>query len=139
MAGLRYIIIDDDKLNNKICSTLIVKLFSDAHVTAFTEAQAGFDFIKNEYGNSAITGSTTLFLDIKMPVMDAWGFLEVFEKLDDVIKKKIRIYILSSSIDKRDMERAQAHPDVEYYLIKPLTKESISLITHMQKKKEEKK
>lgn len=132
----RFIIIDDDKLNNKICSTLILKLFSDAHVTSFTEAQEGLAYVQNEYGKPEYKGTTTLFLDIKMPVMDAWGFLEVYENLDEIIKKKIRIYILSSSIDKRDMERAQAHPDVEYYLIKPLTKESISLITHMQKKKQ---
>lgn len=130
----RFIIIDDDKLNNKICTTLIDKLYSSPHVTAFTEAEEGLKYIISEYtANPDITA--LLFLDIKMPVMDAWGFLEEFEKVDEGIKKRIRIYILSSSIDKRDMDRAQANKYVEYYLIKPLTKESISLINVMAMKK----
>ena len=135
-SSTRFIIIDDDKLNNKICSTLIEKLFKDANITTFTDAREGVEFIKTEYSNPDLTDLGILFLDIKMPLMDAWEFLDVYDTLDDEIKKKIRIYILSSSIDKRDMDRAQANKHVVYYLIKPLTRESISLITHALKKRE---
>ena len=67
--------------------------------------------------------------------MDAWEFLDRFDQLDEDLKKRVRIYILSSSVDKRDMERAQANRNVVYYLIKPLTIESIRLLTLVQKKK----
>ena len=63
--------------------------------------------------------------------MTAWDFLEVFNTFSQTIKDKVKVYILSSSVDKADMMRAQNDPNVEYYLIKPLTKESIRLIIHV--------
>lgn len=130
-----FIIIDDDKLNNRICITLINKLFPNAPVADFIEAEVGLQHIIEKYSNPLTTTNGLLFLDIKMPGMDAWGFLEAFDKVDELVKKRIKIYILSSSIDKRDMDRANANPYVEYYLIKPLTRESISLIAAMASKK----
>jgi CheY-like chemotaxis protein len=70
-----------------------------------------------------------------MPVMDAWDFLDKFDKLDELTKSRIKIYILSSSINKNDMARAQSNKYVEYYLIKPLNKESIRLIVHVLHKR----
>jgi CheY-like chemotaxis protein len=71
-----------------------------------------------------------------MPVMDAWDFLELFEQLDERTKARVKVHILSSSVNKRDMLRAQSDKNVEYYLIKPLTKESIRLIVHVLSKRE---
>ena len=70
-----------------------------------------------------------------MPVMNAWEFLEQFETLSDEVKDRIKIFILSSSVDKNDMAKAKANKYVEYYLIKPLTDETIHLIVHMLHKK----
>jgi CheY-like chemotaxis protein len=64
-------------------------------------------------------------------VMDAWDFLELFDKLDPSVKSRVKVHILSSSVNKDDMARAQSNKNVEYYLIKPLTKESIRLIVHV--------
>jgi response regulator RpfG family c-di-GMP phosphodiesterase len=70
-----------------------------------------------------------------MPEMNAWAFLDEFDKLDELTKSRIRIYILSSSVDRSDMDRARANKHVEYYLIKPLTGESIKLMVHVLNKK----
>ena len=67
-----------------------------------------------------------------MPVMNGWEFLERFDELGEHTKKRIKIYILSSSVDKRDIEKAKADKNVVHYLTKPLTKETIRLITHSQ-------
>lgn len=133
----RFIVIDDDALNNKICRACIEKLFKEANVTTFTDPQLGFDHLSAEYADPENELEAILFLDINMPVMNGWEFLEKFEKLEDTLKRKIKIYILSSSVDKRDMEKAQANKNVVYYLIKPLTKETIALITYAQKKSNE--
>ncbi len=130
----RFIVIDDDALNNKICRACIEKLFKDAHVTTFTDPKEGFDYVQTEYAQEG-DFEALLFLDINMPVMNGWEFLELFDKLADTLKDRIKIYILSSSVDKRDMEKAQANKNVVYYLIKPLTKETIALITYSVKKK----
>ena len=130
-----FIIVDDDKLNNKLCRTIIEKTYPEALVVDFTDPVAGFNYIADKYSQADTDERAILLLDIMMPIMDAWAFLERFEQLDDTTKSRIKIYILSSSIDKADMARAQSNKHVEYYLIKPLTKESIKLIVHVLNKR----
>ncbi len=130
-----FIIVDDDKLNNKLCRTIIEKTYPEALVVDFTDPVAGFNYIADKYAQPDTDERAILLLDIMMPVMDAWAFLERFEQLDETTKGRVKIYILSSSIDKADMARAQSNKHVEYYLIKPLTKESIKLIVHVLNKR----
>lgn len=131
----RFIVIDDDALNNKICRVCIEKIDKGADVVTFTDPKAGFDHIVTEYSRTDHTATATLFLDINMPIMNGWEFLELFDKQEETLKSRLKIYILSSSVDKRDMEKAKENKNVVYYLIKPLTKETIALITYAQKKK----
>ena len=128
----RFIVIDDDEFNNKICSVTLEKIAKDADVKTFQDPVVGFDHIATAYAGADNDTSAILFLDINMPVMNGWEFLERFDQLEEDTKKRIKIYILSSSIDKRDIEKAKADKNVVHYLIKPLTKETIRLITHSQ-------
>jgi CheY-like chemotaxis protein len=130
-----FIVIDDDPLNNKICRVCIEKVDKEADVLTFTDPQEGFDYIASEYSRTDKSHTVTLFLDINMPTMNGWEFLELFDKLDPVVHSRVKVYILSSSVDKRDMEKAKENKHVVYYFIKPLTKETISLITYAQQKK----
>jgi response regulator RpfG family c-di-GMP phosphodiesterase len=109
--------------------------YPTADIKDFTDAQTGFDYIVQTYSDPNSDKRAVLLLDIIMPIMDAWGFLEEFAKLDEKVKNRIKIYILSSSVDKRDMARANDNEYVEYYLIKPLTTESIRLIVHVLNKR----
>lgn len=130
-----FIIIDDDIMNNILCRRIIEEAYSGSEITDFIDPFQGFKYIIDQYANSASKSIVILLLDINMPLMDAWEFLDRFEKLDDSLKNRIKVHILSSSVNKQDMERAQANKYVEYYLIKPLTKESIRLIVHVLNKK----
>lgn len=69
-----------------------------------------------------------IFLDINMPVMDGWHFLKEYELLKNNLSKKIVIYMVSSSIDERDIERATQLEDVKDYIIKPLPFEKLQSI-----------
>lgn len=60
-----------------------------------------------------------ILLDLNMPIMDGWEFLDEFSKLSNV--QSIKVYILSSSIDSRDMERAKQYDIVRDFIAKPLT------------------
>ena len=63
-----------------------------------------------------------IFLDLFMPVMNGWNFLEEYILLKPYLKKKITIYIISSSIDPVDIKRAKSISEVSDYIIKPITR-----------------
>lgn len=64
----------------------------------------------------------TIFLDLFMPVMNGWVFLDEFKKIKMDLDKETTIYIVSSSIDPTDIERAQSIPEVTDFIVKPVTK-----------------
>lgn len=66
-----------------------------------------------------------ILLDLSMPIMDGWQFLDQFTKLAPKIDKKITIYICSSSISPSDVELAKKNDLVSDYIIKPITKDKL--------------
>lgn len=119
-----FIVVDDDPTSNKICTWNIKKTLPDADIKAFTEPQAGLEFIYSKYlvpeAKNAI-----LFLDINMPNMTGWEFMEHFEEFDPKVKKRIKVFIVSSSVDSRDIERAESNKNILAYIVKPINKEII--------------
>lgn len=67
-----------------------------------------------------------IFLDIRMPDLDGFEFLEQFERLPDRIKSGARIVMLSSSIDESDLQKARSNPFVLAFVPKPLTIEKVT-------------
>ena len=63
-----------------------------------------------------------IFLDINMPVMNGWQFLEQFKEVQPSFNKEIVIYSVSSSFDDRDINRSKEYTEVTDYIIKPVRK-----------------
>jgi CheY-like chemotaxis protein len=122
----RFIAIDDDSVNNMICKLTIEMVEKTSEVVTFTNPSLGFDFIMNEYGTKQEQRQTVLLLDINMPVMSGWEFLERFDNMKDEVKKLFKIYILSSSVDPRDKQRSYANKNVKAFLVKPLVKDNVT-------------
>lgn len=61
-----------------------------------------------------------ILLDLNMPIMDGWEFLQEFTKLRPKIARPIELYVVSSSINPTDMERARAIQEVSDYIVKPI-------------------
>lgn len=121
-----FIVIDDDPLNNTICRLTIKKAVGVMDVKTFTDPIEGLRYVSEEYpGSVEASRPTFLFLDINMPVMNGWEFLEKYELLSSEIRNSIKLYILSSSVDDRDIERANSNGNIVSYLAKPITKEII--------------
>lgn len=125
----RYIVIDDDPVNNMICKLTIEIAFGGAEIRAFNNPAEGFDFIRSQYELGGDQTPAVLLLDINMPVMTGWEFLERFDSLKPELKDLIRIYILSSSIDERDKQRSYANKNVVAFLVKPLVVENVKVIS----------
>ena len=123
MIPLRFIIIDNDPVNNLLCDLAIKDAVVDADILAFTEPLKAFEYISlhNESNNS----KNILLLDINMPIWSGWDFVDHFDKLDKKIKKRFKIYMLSSSIDNNDKLRAVENNNVVDYIEKPLTEEKV--------------
>jgi two-component SAPR family response regulator len=119
----RFIIIDDDTINNTLCSVILRRIAgNEANIQTFNIPEQGFKYIAEDSSDAI---STVLFLDINMPGWSGWVFLENFERLDKEIKNKFKIYMLSSSVDPLDQERAQINKNVVDFIIKPLTKTKV--------------
>jgi CheY-like chemotaxis protein len=121
----RFITIDDDPVNNMICKLTIEMVVNNPEVVTFTSPQQGFEYIRGEYAVKGTTASTILFLDINMPGMSGWEFLERFDRLDSAVKEQIQIYILSSSVDARDRSRSYTNKNVKEFLVKPLVHDNV--------------
>jgi two-component SAPR family response regulator len=122
-----FIVVDDDSTNNLLCNKLIKRVITEANIHTFLIPEEGLEFLKS---GSQFTDleSVVLFLDINMPTMSGWEFLEHFQKLDDNVKHKIKVFILSSSVDSRDRRKALTYNIVLDYIVKPLTKDKVQTI-----------
>ena len=67
-----------------------------------------------------------IFLDINMPLMDGFDFLEEFKNYPQPLQEKCKVIMLSSSIHPSDVERAQSYPQCVKYMNKPLSKGSLA-------------
>ncbi len=123
MVPSRFIIVDNDPVNNLLCSLAIKDAAENADILAFTDPLKAFEYIST-YSEST-NSVNILLLDINMPIWSGWDFADHFEKLDEQIKKRFRIYMLSSSIDNDDKLRAVENKNVVDYIEKPLTEEKV--------------
>ena len=124
MKPLRFIIIDNDPVNNMLCGLAIRDAVSDADILDFTSPLKAFEYISTY--NESNNGMNILLVDINMPIWSGWDFADHFEKLDEKIKKHFKIYMLSSSIDINDKQRAVENKNVADYIEKPLTEQKVS-------------
>jgi len=132
---LRVIIIDDDPVNNFLCKLIIKRALGEIVIETFIKPDEGLRFLKEEFSSSDNKIPAILLLDINMPAMNGWQFLEHYAKLDEKIKNQVRLYILSSSIDITDKQRAAENKHVIDYIEKPIRKQkllSIASVTAQQ-------
>ena len=120
---LSYIIVDDDPTNNMICNMSLKNALGTVEAKIFTEPEEGLLYIKNNFDINS--DQTVLFLDLNMPTISGWQFLEKYDSFNEEVKMQINIYLLSSSIDKRDWERSKKNKYVKGFLVKPMYAETI--------------
>ena len=124
----RFMVIDDDRTTTILCEHVLFRYSGATPIKIFLDPEEALESISEEYGNSTVPISTVMFLDINMPSMTGWEFLELFNKLPLKVQCQFTIYILSSSIDQRDEERCKSNPLVSGLICKPLKLESIKQI-----------
>lgn len=126
MKPAHFIIVDDDAINNRLCQLYIARHFGPVQIESFQNPLAALDAIEMLLGDSS--RSKVLFLDIHMPQMNGWEFLDRFSGFDNLIKNQFKIYILSSSSDAEQVDKAWKHPLVDAFISKPLSEKKLEEI-----------
>lgn len=128
--ALSFIVIDESELDCFIARKVIQQVDKNLIVNVFQSAQLALDSIReNRISKGYIT---IILLDIQMPIMNGFEFVEEFEKLPVEIRSRYKICILSCTRNASDIARIMAFKTVISMLEKPLIKADISLlITHL--------
>ncbi len=122
--------VDDDPITLMLCKMVIAKSsFAQEIVTAQNgeEALNYFDELKlNTLGSDIGRYPQLILLDLNMPVMGGWEFLDDFSKDEYAsVFKDTKVIVLSSTIDPRDIEKSKTYPMVIDFMSKPITKEML--------------
>jgi|SRR5690606_17102143 len=118
------LIIDDDDINNFIFSKIIKSAGVAEKTEACMDGRIGLNYILQRL-ESGEKLPEVIFLDINMPNMDGWEFLDVYKKLPLEVRNQSSIYMLSSSVYEGDIKKSKTYEDVVDYFSKPLTKEML--------------
>lgn len=120
-----FIVVDDSKLDCFIAEKIIKNTGASENCNVFQQAQDAIDHIKNTPNNGV---DTIVFVDIQMPVMNGFQFVEAFEALSDENKDSYNIFMLSSSINENDIAKVKGYSSVKQFLNKPLTNATINSV-----------
>lgn len=119
---INLLVIDDDDINIFIIKKIVEKTGYNIDMTAKSNGQLAIDFLKETLaqGNSL---PDLILIDINMPVMNGWEFVEAYKSLG--ITQSIDLYILSSSVYENDIEKTKSYTNVKGFISKPLSMERL--------------
>lgn len=121
-----FLLIDDNLIDQLVIRQLIRKsLDSDVNIT--NNGKEGLQWL---YNHQDLNQSLIILLDIQMPIMNGFGFLEEYDKFDIAFKKEIQIYVLSSTLDPDEIKRIKDNNYVTEFLNKPLSIEYLKQKIH---------
>lgn len=119
--GLNSILlVDDDNITNFINKRLISKHLENPKIEVALNGEEGIDYIKDNCNSADRVCPELILLDINMPVMDGIEFLSIFNKMDFNNKENVKVAILTTSSNQKDVDKVKNLGDFEY-INKPLT------------------
>ncbi|MCS7004892.1 MAG: response regulator [Cytophagales bacterium] len=127
------LLVDDNDTDNFINKRIIELVGFAKRIVIKNSGKSALDYLK-ENQNNPENLPDIIFLDINMPIVDGFVFLVEYEYFPDTIKNKSRIAILSSSDNKRDIDKIVNNEHVIKFFTKPLTEESLKEVNRLLKK-----
>lgn len=125
MTVKKLCIIDDDDLYKLLLKKSVKNLGNKVDIQTYSNGEEAF-LALSKFKDSPDLLPDLILLDINMPVMDGWEFMEKFVAVKNHFKKSITIYIASSSIAKQDLDKAKSYTEISGYIVKPVLKDTVA-------------
>ncbi|GEQ85558.1 response regulator [Patiriisocius marinistellae] len=127
-----FCVIDDDRVYQFTITKAIEVNNLAKEVLIFSDGEEALDFFIRNLDNDANLPDIVL-LDINMPIMDGFQFMEEYIKIKPRVGKKIYIYMVSSSVDSDDIKKAKNISEISDYIIKPVKPgELVSIVNSLK-------
>ena len=118
----RVWLIDDDEVFVFLTKKLIAQTEQAVILETYINGQEAIDRLREISADESALPDLVL-LDLNMPVMDGWEFLNAFKEVEFSAPDKIHLYIVTSSISPYEVERAKQIPAVQEFIVKPMVKQ----------------
>ena len=125
---MELFIVDDDLIQRMIVAKMIKIIDPNLVITQCENGKIGLAMLE-KHSNS--TQKIIVLLDINMPILDGWGFLDQIEKSNFYNLHQLSIHIVSSSIDESDISKASQYGFVKSFFHKPLSREDLNTVLGM--------
>ncbi|WP_345949488.1 MULTISPECIES: response regulator [unclassified Mucilaginibacter] len=122
------LLIDDDRPTNFLHKKVIEKTGLEVDVQALTSASDALEFLTctGKYaGTTPVNHPGIIFLDINMPGMNGWEFMDAYRELSESQKARIVVIMLTTSLNADDRERAMQDKDIATFYHKPLRSQTV--------------
>ena len=127
-----YVLIDDDSIFNFIHAKVIRQIDEDAEIADFISSSEALSFIKKRFDSQ--NGERLLvFLDINMPEMNGFELLDAILELPAECSSKMSIYIITSSLNEKDVQKAKEYQLLKGYIGKPLSFDRLKEVIKYEK------
>jgi len=116
----RVMIIDDNQIDRYIATRTIIKSKFSNTVLEYSSATEALKYLQDNQSNTEMLPEI-IFVDIYMPIMSGFEFMQAYDDLREPLKKYCRIFIISSTIDSDDITKVENDKNVENFHQKPIT------------------
>lgn len=131
MSTFKYkclMLIDDSDIDNMVNKHILSKNTVAENIIVFSSAQEALVYLaNNKTSQDPLILPNVILLDINMPIMNGFGFLNEFEKMDELVSK-INVIMLTSSVDPNDIRKSKEYKSVKSFISKPLSLEHLESI-----------
>ncbi len=117
----KLILIDDEPIFHRIVQMTLKNSELSTQATYCSDGEAVLEYLE-EADPESKSLPDYIFVDLYMPRFNGWDFLNRFQKIYQNLKKNINIYVVSSSVDPRDIDRSKSYPFVTNFISKPVMK-----------------